>query len=399
MLDTNSERNMKIRQLATDFYKKERAAILKNAAAKKMKEVFQKNPEVFQQKNGWMDSFAMDRFGDEVYAATIVDAIEQKFKTDPTYVFNTEATFARLEQEGKDVKEIFLERLVQSEVAGARDAGLAIVAEREKDEAEKAESEARERRLRHMEKQAEILERMETLAKADNTESGRQVRVGELVTETNDKFLIREASLWQELYGLYNPKADATFVAKVADRLLSRFAKAYYKDGDDGKPLSAVPEDVRKDWIARFHENSLYLFGQLAKNGSEDEKQALSNKRYYAGLSAEMYRRYPEYEAETLSEMPVCIRFIRGAASELESGASGYRYTMESGKAFIVPTDIVKAADGFNGFIIRGTRGWVRKYELYASDGSEQVSLSEIEADSVLANEKFYKDIVALFSK
>ena len=112
MSGDHAERNAKIRQLATDFYRKERAAVLKNSAAKKMKDVFNNNPDIFRQKNGWMDSFAMDRFGDEVYAATIVDAMEQKYKKDPSYKMDVEGVFSKLDSQGKDLRTIFVERRI-----------------------------------------------------------------------------------------------------------------------------------------------------------------------------------------------------------------------------------------------------------------------------------------------
>ena len=392
--------NDRIRQLATEFYKKEKAAVLKNSAAKKMKDVFSSNPDVFRQSNGWMDSFAMDRFGDELYAATIVDAIEQKMKKDPSYVIDTNNMFAQMDKQGKDVRQIFVERLCESSLPAAAEAGNRIVEDIKKGEIEKAEEEAKEKRIVHMENQLEILSRAEDLARADNYDSGHAIQTAEFAKETKDKFFDRELYLWTELYHLYNKSADDVFCEKVADRLLSKFAKSYYKtEGADVKSFMEVPEEERRSWISRFHENSLYIFGQLAKNGTEQDRVVLSTQRFAPALSAEMYRRYPEYEAETLAEMPVQIRFIRGADSELMEGASGYKYKMQTGKTFIVPFDIVKAADDFNGFIIRGTKGWARSYVLYSSDGSGNVSLADVEADVAVANDKFYKQIVNLFSK
>lgn len=392
--------NDRIRQLATEFYRKERAAVLKNSAAKKMKDVFNNNPDVFRQKNGWMDSFAMDRFGDELYAATIVDAVEQKLKKDPSYSLDTESMFAKMDKQGKDVREIFIERLSASSVTAAAEAGKRIQEDIQKGEVEKAEEEAKEKRIRHMENQSDILSRAEALAKADNHDSGYVIKVSKFAAETKDRFFDRELFLWSELYKLYNKTTDDVFCEKVADRLLSKFAKSYYNsEGAEFDSFVKVPEEERRSWISKFHENSLYIFGQLAKNGTERERVDLSAKRFTPALSAEMYRRYPEYEAETLAEMPVCIRFIRGAESELVEGASGYKYTVQAGKTFIIPFDIVKVADDFNGFIVRGTRGWVRSYTLYSSDGSGEASLADIEADAASANDRFYKQIVSLFSK
>lgn len=392
--------NDRIRELATEFYKKEKSAVLKNSAAKKMKDVFNNHPDVFRQKNGWMDSFAMDRFGDELYAATVVDAVEQKLKKDPSYSLDTEGMFAKLDKQGKDVRQIFIERLSNSPVAAVAEIGKQIQEDIAKGEIEKAEEEAKEKRIRHMEYQDEILTRAETLAKANNYDSGYSIKVANFAKETKDRFFDRELSLWFELYKLYNKDANDVFCEKVADRLLSKFAKSYYNsEGAEFESFMKVPEEERRSWISKFHENSLYIFGQIGKNSDEAGRVALSGKRFGPALCAEMYRRYPEYEAETLAEMPVCIRFIRGAGSELVQGASGYRYNMQTGKTFIIPSDIVKAADDFNGFIVRGTRGWVRSYTLYSSDGSGEVALSDIEADAVSANDRFYQQIVALFSK
>lgn len=398
MLDQNEKKD-KIRSLATDFYKKERAAVLKNSAAKKMKAVFNNNPDVFVQDNGWMDSFAMDRFGDEVYVATLIDAIEQKFINEPSYQLDIDAIFAKMDNPSDDLKEIFIERLSSSNVFGAADAGRKIVEERAKAEEEKAENDAREKRISHMAKQAEFIQRAETLTKAGNFEEGEKVLVSDYQGVFDDKIFNREIALWMSLYKRSNPSADEKTVEGVCDRLLCRFAKNYFKSENAEKDLAKIPEEERKNWISRLHENSLYLFGQIAKNGSDTDRLELSKARYYQSLSAELYRRYPEYEAETLAEMPVTIWFIRGSASELVEDASGYRYNMKDNRSFIVPSDIVRQASEFSGYIVSGTRGWVRSYVLYAVDGSQPVSLSDVEADSVLANEKFYKDIVALFSR
>ena len=399
MSGDHAERNAKIRQLATDFYRKERAAVLKNSAAKKMKDVFNNNPDVFRQKNGWMDSFAMDRFGDEVYAATIVDAMEQKYKKDPSYKMDVDGIFSKLDSQGKDLRTIFVERLSVSSIPAAAEAGKTIEEEWKQGEIEKAEAEAREKRIQHMENQKEILARIEALVKANNTDGKHPIKVADLAAEVKDKFLDREMGLWQELYKMYNPKADDAFCIKMMDGLFTRFAKNYYNGDDAADSFAKVPEEERRSWISRLHENSLYLFGQLAQHGNDRSRKELSDKRFAPNLSAEMYRRYPEYEADTLAEMPVLIRFIRGSESELESSSVGYRYKMKDGQVFIIPSDIVKSAEDFNGFIIRGTRGWVRRYVLYASNGSDTTVISDVEADAAAANERFYKQILSLFSK
>ena len=185
----------------------------------------------------------------------------------------------------------------------------------------------------------------------------------------------------------------------MMDGLFTRFAKNYYNGDGAADSFAEVPEEERRSWISRLHENSLYLFGQLAQHGNDKSRKELSDKRFAPNLAAELYRRYPEYEADTLAEMPVLIRFIRGSESELESSSVGYRYKMKDGQVFIIPSDIVKSAEDFNGFIIRGTRGWVRRYVLYASNGSDTTVISDVEADAAAANERFYKQILSLFSK
>lgn len=395
-----AERNAQIRKLATDFYQKEKAAVLKNSAAKKMKDVFNNNPDVFRQKNGWMDSFAMDRFGDEVYAATIVDAMEQKFKKDASYKMDVDNIFSKLDSQGEDLRTIFVERLSASSIPAAAKAGQTIEEEWRQGEIEKAEAEAKEKRIRHMDNQKEIITRSESIVKAGNSDAKHPIKVADVLKETQDRFLDREVALWTELYKMYNPGADDEFCTKMADTLITRFAKTYYSSGNAVlDSFAKVPEEERRSWISRFHENSLYLFGQLALMGNDNERQILSEKRYAPVLSAELYRRYPEYEADTLAEMPVCIRFIRGAESELESSSVGYRYKMKDGQVFIIPSDIVKTAEDFNGFVIKGTKGWTRRYVLYASKGNGIMTLAEIESDAVSANERFYKQIVELFSK
>ena len=270
----------------------------------------------------------------------------------------------------------------------------------EQGEIEKAEAEAKEKRIRHMDNQKEIITRSESIVKAGNSDAKHPIKVADVSKETQDRFLDREVALWTELYKMYNPGADDEFCTKMADALITRFAKTYYSSGDAVlDSFAKVPEEERRSWISRFHENSLYLFGQLALMGNDNERQILSEKRYAPVLSAELYRRYPEYEADTLAEMPVCIRFIRGAESELESSSVGYRYKMKDGQVFIIPSDIVKTAEDFNGFVIKGTKGWTRRYVLYASKGNDIMTLAEIESDAVAANERFYKQIVELFSK
>jgi hypothetical protein len=325
--------------------------------------------------------------------------MEQKFKKDPSYKMDVDGIFAKLDAQGEDLRTIFVERLCASPVTAAAEAGRNITEQWKQGEIEKAEAEAREKRVRHMENQKEILARIESLVKAGNTDGKHPIKVADVARETKDKFLDREVGLWKELYGMYAKGVDADFCDKMADGLITRFAKNYYNSDDAATSFAEVPEEELRSWISRFHENSLYLFGQLAKNGTESERKSLADKRFTPHLSAELYRRYPEYEADTLAEMPVCIRFIRGSGSELENSSVGYRYKMQNGQIFIIPSDIVKEADDFNGFIIRGTRGWVRRYVLYASNGSDTTVISDIEADAAAANERFYKQILSLFSK
>lgn len=398
MAENKSEKDVRIRTLATEFYRKEKSNVLKNGASKKMKEVFNSNPDVFMQKNGWMDSAAMDRFGDEVYVATIIDALEHKAKDNPAYQINAEEVFSRMNNPTEELRQIFVERLCESFVPAVKKAGLHVEEKKQKAEAEKAEVEAKEKRIRHMNKQGEILEKAEALVSENSFGDYQALSAKKFVSEMQNKIVNRELTLWTDLYKMYNKNADDKLAISVCDRLLSRFANSYIKENQVDS-FANVPEDEIKSWVGRFHENSLYMFGQIAQRCNESEKKDLSTKAFVPNLSAEMYRRYPEYEAETLAEMPVVIYFVRGAGSEIAGSGSGYRYLMNDSKVFIIPSDIVQVSSEFNGYVIEGTRGWVRSYVLYAADGSGTATLADIEADAVVKNSEFYETISKLLSK
>lgn len=117
-------------------------------------------------------------------------------------------------------------------------------------EIEKAEAEAREKRVRHMENQKEILARIESLVKAGNTDGKHPIKVADVARETKDKFLDREVGLWKELYGMYAKDADADFCDKMADGLITRFAKNYYNSDDAAASFAEVPEEELRSWIS-----------------------------------------------------------------------------------------------------------------------------------------------------